>query len=295
MSKIIFSVLFVILISLGYSQGAFGLSQSTDNGILDVDIMILDKPSSGTNLNVDFVNPHTQKIQQHIDYTVLITKDGTSIFGPIPLTHTSKGSVSIPVEFRESGDYTIDITIQGILFQPIPTESVSFTVPVTVKTPVPQPTIEIVCHQGTSINVTSTDISKHFEHGDQYGECKTEQITEPIEITELEITEIIIPETTQEEKPASINATDDIVSEIPKTLTPQETDSFIDLLIKTMNSIFNFLFNIEDNPRLEQWASDVIEDRVQRTEDKIYSQLEETQDISQIKTDSDKILHSTEP
>jgi hypothetical protein len=71
----------------------------------------------------------------------------------------------------------------------------------------------------------------------------------------------------------------------------EKTNIFVDLIIDTMKSIFDLVYNLEDNPKLEQWASQVIQDRAQRTEDKINSQLEITQDISKIKVESDKIFN----
>jgi hypothetical protein len=102
----------------------------TDKGTLLVDITTDPaKPVIGdlTKLKIDFINPQTNGIQEHIDYKVTVTKDGTAVFGPIPLTHTSIGSVTIPVEFRENGEHQITIDVEGILFQPIPPETVTFT------------------------------------------------------------------------------------------------------------------------------------------------------------------------
>lgn len=102
----------------------------TDKGTLLVNVST-DPESPGINdltkVKIDFVNPSTNAIQEHIDYKVTVTKDGTPVFGPIPLTHTSIGSVTIPVEFRENGEHKIKIDVEGILFQPIPPETVTFT------------------------------------------------------------------------------------------------------------------------------------------------------------------------
>ena len=113
---------------------AFAESQTlpTNKGTLDVKLTY-DKinPSVQTKINIDFINPQTQKIQEHIDYTIAITKDGETVFGPIPLTHTSLGSVKIPIEFNlGEGIYSMDFEVEGILFQPIPTETVSFDIAV---------------------------------------------------------------------------------------------------------------------------------------------------------------------
>jgi hypothetical protein len=57
-----------------------------------------------------------------------VIKDGQNIFGPIPLTHTSVGTVKIPVEFPSNGQYQVKIEMEGILFQPIPVETTYFTI-----------------------------------------------------------------------------------------------------------------------------------------------------------------------
>ncbi len=103
----------------------------TEKGTLDVKLSY-DKiiPGQQTKLNIDFINPQTKKIQEHIDYNITVSKDGKSVFGPISLTHTSIGSVKIPVPFIDEGVYTVELGIEGILFQPIPLEKVSFDVAV---------------------------------------------------------------------------------------------------------------------------------------------------------------------
>jgi len=103
---------------------------ATEKGTLDVKLTY-DKiePNIQTKINIDFINPQTKKIQEHVDYTVSVLKDGETVFGPIPLTHTSVGSVKIPVEFNlGDGAYTMNFAIEGILFQPIPPETVSFDI-----------------------------------------------------------------------------------------------------------------------------------------------------------------------
>ena len=113
---------------------AFAESQTlrTDKGALDVNLSYDDiEPNVQTKINIDFINPVTQKTQEHIDYTVTVTKDGQQVFGPIPLTHTSVGTVKIPIEFNQGeGVYKMDFEIEGILFQPLPTEVVSFDIAV---------------------------------------------------------------------------------------------------------------------------------------------------------------------
>ena len=113
---------------------AFAESQTlpTEKGTLDVKLTHdTIQPNIQTKINIDFINPQTQKIQEHVDYTISVLKDDEMVFGPIPLTHTSVGSVKIPIEFNlGEGVYTMDFEIEGILFQPIPTETVSFDIAV---------------------------------------------------------------------------------------------------------------------------------------------------------------------
>ncbi|MBA4453779.1 MAG: DM13 domain-containing protein [Nitrosopumilaceae archaeon] len=113
---------------------AFAESQthSTDGGTLDVkldyDEII---PGELTTLRTDFINPQTQKTQVHIDWTFSVSKDGEIIWGPTQLSHTSEGFLkNLRYEFESEGLYTIEFGVEGILFQPIPQEVVSFDIAV---------------------------------------------------------------------------------------------------------------------------------------------------------------------
>ncbi|MCV0430901.1 CFI-box-CTERM domain-containing protein [Nitrosopumilus sp.] len=128
--KFLFALLLIPLLMIP----AFAESQTlpTEQGTLDVKLTYDEiQPNVQTKINIDFLNPQTKKIQEHVDYTVSVLKDGEKVFGPIPLTHTSVGSVKIPIEFNlGEGVYTMNFEIEGILFQPIPTETVSFDITV---------------------------------------------------------------------------------------------------------------------------------------------------------------------
>lgn len=128
--KFLFALLLVPLLMVP----AFAETQtlSTDKSTLDVKLTYdAIEPGVQTKINIDFINPQTQKVQEHIDYTVAVSKDGETVFGPIPLTHTSLGSVKIPIEFNlGEGIYTMNFEVEGILFQPIPREVVSFDIQV---------------------------------------------------------------------------------------------------------------------------------------------------------------------
>ena len=97
------TALFVLLIFVSVNT-VFAESQInlTSDNSLDVKIELDDsyQPGEETRLKIEFLTPDTEKIQVHIDYTVDIKNNDNLIFGPIPLTHTSTGSVSIPVSLR---------------------------------------------------------------------------------------------------------------------------------------------------------------------------------------------------
>ncbi|MFB5597953.1 MAG: hypothetical protein ACE5RJ_02920, partial [Nitrosopumilaceae archaeon] len=80
-------------------------------------------------MKIDFINPNTNEVQVHIDYTVLVVKD-EKVIKSIPFSHTSTGSLTIPIQVEDEGTYNALIGLEGIFFQPIPREEVSidFTV-----------------------------------------------------------------------------------------------------------------------------------------------------------------------
>ena len=124
----IFAVIFAISFSMIPGVTAETQTSTSSGGSLDVKIQLDDpQPGEETKLEIDFLKPQSDKIQEHVDYTVEILNNENTIFGPIPLTHTSPGSVSIPVSL-EDGVNKITIQMEGILFVPMPAETVSFDV-----------------------------------------------------------------------------------------------------------------------------------------------------------------------
>jgi len=125
-----------IAITLMAFYPAFAESESqsqtlpTDGGTLEV------KLSNGkivlgnlTTLRADFINPQTQEVQEHIDWSLKISKDGKTVWGPSQISHSSVGSLeNLKFEFKESGTYTLEFGIEGVLFQPITPEKVAFDV-----------------------------------------------------------------------------------------------------------------------------------------------------------------------
>jgi len=108
---------------------------STSDGTLDVGIYTIPEvpnTSEPTKLKIVFLKPgDPEKIYEHIDYRVSVTKDGDYVFGALMsrLTHVSANyPVTIPVQFSENGLHQIDIEVEGILFSPIPLETASLTI-----------------------------------------------------------------------------------------------------------------------------------------------------------------------
>ena len=102
----------------------------SENGTLNIGLSV-DPPAKAnevSKLHIGWIKPGFNKIQEHIDYKITVIKDGQNIFGPIPLTHTSVGTVKIPVEFTSNGEHQVKIEMEGILFQPIPLETTYFTI-----------------------------------------------------------------------------------------------------------------------------------------------------------------------
>jgi hypothetical protein len=112
----------------------FGQTQSqqiklTSGGTINVGFStdpVNPNPGDQTQLKISFINKQNT-IQQHIDYRVIVTQGQNQVFG-IPITHTAEGSVSIPYQFQNAGNYQVTVSVEGILFQPIPPETAVFSI-----------------------------------------------------------------------------------------------------------------------------------------------------------------------
>jgi hypothetical protein len=88
---------------------------------------IQDKSRQNILLNFDFLDPNN-RIQEHIDYTVTVSKNGVDIFGPTPLSHSVTGSASIPIMITPGQSHDVVIEVYEIMFQSIPSETASFSI-----------------------------------------------------------------------------------------------------------------------------------------------------------------------
>jgi hypothetical protein len=90
---------------------------------------------SQTDLKVSFDQKGSSAVQPHVDYDLTIMKDGKQVFQlsnstgyPNQPLHTTEGVVTIPYTFPQVGTYVINITVYGILFNPITPETVQYTI-----------------------------------------------------------------------------------------------------------------------------------------------------------------------
>jgi hypothetical protein len=124
--------LLVLLLIPLFTIPVFAESQtlSTDKGTLDVKLSYEDiKPGELTRLQIEFINPMLQKTQVHVDYRIMITESGETIFQTPSLIHTSEGVINgFKFEFPQDGAYNMKIGIEGILFTPISEETVFFDI-----------------------------------------------------------------------------------------------------------------------------------------------------------------------
>jgi streptogramin lyase len=112
-----------------------------------------------TNFKVIFLlKGQTNTPQEHIDYDFTITKDGgkqvlqaSALAGHrgVPL-HTAEGTVNIPYKFQEMGRYLVNITVYGILFNPISPVSVLFPIKIAPQNDVSNNVINTVIQQKPS-------------------------------------------------------------------------------------------------------------------------------------------------
>ncbi|HJT10563.1 MAG TPA: hypothetical protein VJ771_07260, partial [Candidatus Nitrosotalea sp.] len=105
--------------------------QATSGGTIDVGFATdpaNPTPGGQTNLNISFINKSTHSVQQHIDYKITIMEGNNQIGGTGQILHTAEGSIGYPFQFPDAAKYQIIIEVDGILFQPIPPETATFTV-----------------------------------------------------------------------------------------------------------------------------------------------------------------------
>jgi hypothetical protein len=119
-----------------------GMKKTTNGGALDVLLQPSPQPvgrTSQTLLKVQFMTKGSGAVQPHIDYDLIIKdSNGKQVFSASQLAgqpgkplHTAEGIVTIPYTFQSPGDYSVNIMVYGILFNPIRPESAEYSFKVT--------------------------------------------------------------------------------------------------------------------------------------------------------------------
>jgi hypothetical protein len=129
-----------------YAQTSIEMRKTTSGGA--VDILLQPSPEPPTNnaqsqFKVSFLKKGTSSIQPHIDYDFVIMKNGKEVFSASNQTgqpgkplHTAESVVTIPYKFADTGNnYSIKVSVEGILFNPIRPESVEFPIKVVPEFP----------------------------------------------------------------------------------------------------------------------------------------------------------------
>ena len=133
-----FGILLTTSSTYAQTSGA-SMNKVTSGGSLNVILQPSPFPvvkGSQTNLKVSFDQKGSSStVQPHIDYDLTIMKDGKQVFQASALAghpnqplHTAEGVVTIPYTFQQQGGYLMNITVYGILFNPIRPEAAQFPI-----------------------------------------------------------------------------------------------------------------------------------------------------------------------
>ncbi len=110
----------------------------TDGNSVNIDLQIQPFPVTtgiDTQFKITFLQATTQSVQVHVDWNLVISKmdkvvfTTTAMYGQ-PVQHTAEGIVFPSYEFKEAGEYSIQISIVGVNFQPIKSEQALFNLKV---------------------------------------------------------------------------------------------------------------------------------------------------------------------
>jgi hypothetical protein len=155
-SKVVLIIVVVVIVASIFSitptpihaqTASGGMKKTTSGGSLDVLVQPSPEPignKAQTSFKVTFLQKGTgDKVQPHIDYDFIIKdSNGKEIFRASQLAgqpgkplHTAEGVVTIPYTFQGLGDYSINIPIYGILFNPIKPESAEYSIKVAPEFP----------------------------------------------------------------------------------------------------------------------------------------------------------------
>lgn len=136
-------VLAAILAAGSFAVPAYAQSMEkpTSGGTLNITL----EPEWGDNstrFHVGFIDPATGQPHQHQDYDFVILQGEDEVFRASEQTgqqvlHNVEGTLTVPFQFAENGDYTVRVELLGLGLPPIPItpEQADFSVTVTPEFP----------------------------------------------------------------------------------------------------------------------------------------------------------------
>jgi hypothetical protein len=138
---LLLAAVFSVSMTAAHAQEAGMTKPINSSPPLDVRVEPQWSDGGQARFKVSFLKQGTESVQQHIDYNMVVKdQSGKQIFsaaqGGQPVLHTAEGVVTIPVTFPGNGQYNIDVSVSGILFVPMNTETATFSVNVTPEFPV---------------------------------------------------------------------------------------------------------------------------------------------------------------
>lgn len=130
--------------TIAYSQE--GMRSTTSGNSLDVLVEPIWSDDGQARFKVTFLEQGTDTVQVHVDYDLVVLQGDKQVFTAPkpqgqPLLHTAEGVVTIPqvpqnpFKFPSNGDYSIVVSVSGINFIPMNTETATFDIAVTPEFP----------------------------------------------------------------------------------------------------------------------------------------------------------------
>jgi hypothetical protein len=139
-SRILIALLLAAVASIpAVAHAQEGMRSPLSGNSLDVLVEPTWSDGGNASFKVSFLQPDTDTVQVHIDYGFVVKQGDQEVFNAAlpgqPLLHTASGVVDIPVEFPANGDYSIEVSVAGINFVPMNTETATFNINVTPEFP----------------------------------------------------------------------------------------------------------------------------------------------------------------
>lgn len=143
--------LYIIALAAIIAAGSFAvpayaqsMEQPTSGGTMNITLEQELNPENATDIrfHVGFIDPATGQPHQHQDYDFVILQGDSEIFRASEQTgqqvlHNVEGTLTVPYQFEQTGDYTVRVELHGLGLPPIPIaqENADFSVTVTPEFP----------------------------------------------------------------------------------------------------------------------------------------------------------------